>query len=385
MQLHSALFAWLLMDRVRDAIQWNGVGLDGRGVRVAVIDTGIDLEHPDLRGKVDVESSESCCLAGSIADVHGHGTHIAGIIAGSGEASGGKYRGIAPGVELIVLKVGSEMSAISNDVAQAVLRAVEMGADIINYSGGERGYAAGPPPWKWPTRLNKRDSAFRYAAEKGVLCVAAAGNDGPSPGTVVRPGNLSEVLSVGAQAPPDYRVAPASARGPLYLDDSMRGGVARADPDRDHRSDSLKPDVVVPGGESSDPLEEALHLIGIGRGGVVAPRSRTGVLLGIDPGDPGCSYARVVGTSQATAVVTGLAALLLELGRRSGFDWGSNVGGALRAILRASALRLAVDGPDDWGYGALLWPNVVATLDDCANSPVRRANVLSGPQLHLET
>ena len=385
MQLHPALFAWHFMDRVRGAIQWDGAGLDGRGVRVAVLDTGIDLEHPDLRGRVDVESSESCCLSGSIADVHGHGTHIAGIIAGSGEASDGRYRGIAPGVELIVLKVGSGMSAISNDVAQAVLRAVELGADIINYSGGEHGYAAGPPPWKWPTRLNKRDSAFRYAVEKGVLCVAAAGNEGPSPGTVVRPGNLSEVLSVGALAPPDYHVAEASARGPLYLDDFMRGGVARADPDIDRRSQSVKPDVVVPGGEASDALEETLHLIGIGRGGVVAPRSRAGMLLGIDPGDPDCPYARVVGTSQATAVVTGLAALLLELGRRDGFDWGSNVGGAMREILRASALRLDVDGPEDWGHGALLWPSIVATLDDCATSPVRRANVLSGPQLHLET
>jgi subtilisin family serine protease len=372
------------MDRVRSAIQWAGDELDGRGVRVAVLDTGIDLEHPDLRDRVETESSASCCLSGSVIDVHGHGTHIAGIIAGSGEASDGLYRGIAPGVELVVLKVGSAMTAYSNDVAQAVLRAVELGADIINYSAGEQGYAAGPPPWKWPTRLNKRDSAFRYAAEKGVLCVAAAGNDGPAAGTVVRPGNLSEVLSVGALAVPPNRVAPASARGPVYLDDSMRGGVARADPDRDQRSAVLKPDVVAPGGESSNALQQALHLVGIGRGGIVAPRARNGVLLGIDPGDPECRYARVVGTSQATAVVTGLAALLLQQGRQSGFSWGGNVGGALRAILRASALRLAEGEPDDYGYGTLLWPSILATLSDCATSPVRRTSVLFGPQLHLE-
>lgn len=349
-----------------------------------MLDTGVDPDHPDLRGKVDLESSASCCVAASVADVHGHGTHVAGIIAGSGELSGGRFAGIAPGAELIVLKVGSGMTAFSNDVAQAVLRAVELGADIINYSGGEHGFAAGPPPWKWPIRLNKRDEAFRYAAEKGVLCVAAAGNDGPSAGTVIRPGNLSEVLCVGALALPDLRVAQASGRGPLYLDGSLRGGVARADLELDPRSSVVKPDVVAPGGEPSEFFEEALHLAGIGRGGVVASRSRRGTLIGIDPSDPECAYARVVGTSQATAVATGLAALLLQLGRRIGFDWGTNVGRALGGILRAAALRLAEGGPDDYGYGALLWPNIVATLSDCATSPVRRESVLFGPQLHLE-
>jgi subtilisin family serine protease len=300
---------------------------------------------------------------------------VAGIIAGAGEASGGRFAGIAPGAELIVFKVGSGMTAFSNDVAQAVLRAVELGADIINYSGGEHGFAAGPPPWKWPIRLNRRDAAFRYAAERGILCVADAGNDGPTPGTVVRPGNLSEVLCVGA---------PASARGPLYLDGSMRGGVARADPELDVRSRLVKPDVVVPGGEPVDFLAQALHLVGIGRGGVVAPRSRRGILVGIDPSDPESAYARVVGTSQATAVVTGLAALLLQLGRRIGFDWGANVGVALGGILRAAALKLAEGGPDDYGYGALLWPNIAATLSDCATSPLRRESVLFGSQLHLD-
>lgn len=55
-----------------------------------------------------------------------------------------------------------------------------------------------------------------------------------------------------------------------------------------------------------------------------------------------------------------------------------------RGILRASALRMAAGGPADFGYGTLLWPNIAATLEDCAHSPVRRSHVLFGPQLHLE-
>lgn len=84
------------MDRVRQALQVDGLRFGGQGVRVAVIDTGVDQEHPDLR-----ESVESCesllALDATPEDRSGHGTHIAGIIAGSGTESDGRWSGIAPG------------------------------------------------------------------------------------------------------------------------------------------------------------------------------------------------------------------------------------------------------------------------------------------------
>jgi subtilisin family serine protease len=189
-------------------------GLDGSGVRVAVLDTGVDTEHPDLRHAISSDSRSYVAGTGDIFDYHGHGTHISGIIAGNGAASGGEYRGIAPGVELIVLKVATGYSGFGHDVAAGVQRAVELGVDIINYSGGTQGYSIGEPPWKWPTKLNVRDKAFAIAAEKGILCVAAAGNEGPRQGTTVRPGNLENVLCVGALTLPEMEVANSSARGP---------------------------------------------------------------------------------------------------------------------------------------------------------------------------
>src|SRR5690606_6937538 len=74
-------------------------GYDGTGLTVAVLDTGIDADHPDLAGKV-VAARNFAEGSTTADDLHGHGTHVAGIVAGTGAASGGTYRGVAPGVEL---------------------------------------------------------------------------------------------------------------------------------------------------------------------------------------------------------------------------------------------------------------------------------------------
>lgn len=143
-----------------------------------MLDTGIYRQHPDLTHCIAEESQSCLSLTRDLRDYHGHGTHVAGIIAGSGVASDGLYRGIAPGAELIVLKVSADQSGYALDVAAGVQKAVDLGVDIINYSGGTSGWKIGQPPWKWPTKLNRRDQAFFTAAEQGILCVAAAGNEG---------------------------------------------------------------------------------------------------------------------------------------------------------------------------------------------------------------
>lgn len=376
------------MNDVRSVVQCEAAKVDGTGVRVAVLDTGIDFRHPDFAGRIHPGSTSTYALSKSIEDYNGHGTHIAGIIAGSGKASDGYFRGIAPGVELLVLKIGGSQASLSGDVAAAVFKAVELGADIINYSGGEYAYKVGEPPWKWPTKLGVRDAAFEYAAEQGVLCVAAAGNDGPIQGTTVRPGNLESVLCVGATSPPDYLVWESSGRGPVYHDDTLRKGVARADLLSDLPSKLLKPDVVVPGGPRTDePTVSAamLHHLGVNTSGVVSCRARHSMFLGIDPSDPTCEYARAYGTSQATAVVSGLAALLLALGNKYRVDWGPNRATALRGVLRDAARPLPNGTRDDFGYGALLWPSIAATLSDCNTNPLRRLSVFEGPQIRLKS
>lgn len=108
---------------------------DGAGIRVAVIDSGINANHPDLQGRVNLAESRNFTREGvatDIADLNGHGTYVAGIIGGAGAV----FRGVAPQVEFIACKVfTADGSAREGAVLAAVRWAIEHNADVINYSG----------------------------------------------------------------------------------------------------------------------------------------------------------------------------------------------------------------------------------------------------------
>ncbi len=142
-------------------------GFDGSGVTIAVIDTGIDKNHPDLLGKVAAEIS--FVQGESPADGHGHGTHVASTIAGSGAASNGRYKGIAPGARLLNVKVlDNRGSGWTSDILQGMQWAADNGADIISMSLGG-----------FPTTINNplTEAANKLMAE-GTVMVIAAGNEG---------------------------------------------------------------------------------------------------------------------------------------------------------------------------------------------------------------
>lgn len=115
-------------------------GLDGDGVRVAVIDTGIDVDHPALAGRVDMAASrnfspsEPALGAADIADVDGHGTHVAGII--GAQDTGAVMCGIAPKATLVVLKVFHQDDTELGAVTRAIRHAIEQRVDVINLSLG---------------------------------------------------------------------------------------------------------------------------------------------------------------------------------------------------------------------------------------------------------
>lgn len=142
-------------------------GIDGRGVKVAVIDSGIDKNHPDLVGKVVAEKN---FLSDEITadDLLGHGTMVAGIIAGTGAASGGEYKGIAPGADLISVKVidGQGDGKVS-DIIAGIEWAVYSGADVLSLSLGGINLGETNPPITM---------AADNAAAAGVVVCVAAGN-----------------------------------------------------------------------------------------------------------------------------------------------------------------------------------------------------------------
>lgn len=382
------------MNRVRSRLFGSSPpDLTGKGVRVAILDSGIDSDHPDLAGRVDHGHSKSTvALDSDLVDRSGHGTHIAGIICGSGEASKGEFRGVAPGVELIVIKVfGPDGRGFADDVAQGVLLAVEAGADIINYSASKDGSELGPPPWKWSPELDVLGRAFAYATSKGVLCIAAAGNAGPHPASVGRPGNLSSTLCVGA-LDLEGKIAEGSSRGPVYLDRQLpKGKPARFDQMLESPDEApyWKPDVVVPGGAVPPWSGRPPHRVRLSElvgfpGGIVSTRSsHTRTFPPHDPGNPKDPYGSMPGTSQATGVATGLAALTMEYCRIRGLDLGKDPAGALANLLRGSARPLNHGDHRDWGHGELRWIVIQETVADCLASDLRRAAVLQGPQLKL--
>ncbi len=235
-------------------------GNEGEGVRVAVLDTGCDLEHPDLRERI--RASMDISGKGSAQDGNGHGTHVASIIAGTGAASQGKYRGIAPKADLYIAKVlDDEGRGLMSDVMVGLDWAVEQGVQIINLSLGSDVNCDG---------TDALSEACDAAVGRGVVVVAASGNSGPMPRTVGSPGCAREVITVGASTDAD-EVASFSSRGPTS----------------DGR---VKPDVVLPGVN------------------IIAARAK-GTSLG--NGQIDAHYTSLSGTSMATPHAAGVVALLL--------------------------------------------------------------------------
>ncbi|MGN9841011.1 S8 family peptidase [Nonomuraea sp. H19] len=229
-------------------------GLTGEGVKVAVLDTGIDAAHPDVAGRIAATADFS--TEDSAQDGHGHGTHVASTIAGDGD----RYTGVAPKASLLVAKVLNDYgSGYESDVISGMQWAVAQQARVINMSLG--GCCPGPD--------NPIDQALnKLSGESGALFVVAAGNDGASR-TIGSPGTSAAALTVGAVDGGD-KTAAFSSRGPTAGDYS------------------LKPDIAAPGVD------------------ITAARAQ-GTSMGTPADD---THTSASGTSMATPHVAGAAALL---------------------------------------------------------------------------
>jgi len=175
----------------------------GLGVKIAILDTGVLKTHPDIKDRVKncKDFSGVTILDGKCDDKNGHGTHVAGIIAGDGGSDGLGIYGMAPEAELLIYKVCSNNGTCwADDVAVALRTATDDGANIVNISLGSDS----------SSQLIK--DATNYAVEKNVLIVASAGNDGPYVGSIDYPGADANVVSVGA-IDKEIRVSDWSSRG----------------------------------------------------------------------------------------------------------------------------------------------------------------------------
>ncbi|MDX2915154.1 S8 family peptidase [Streptomyces griseiscabiei] len=235
-------------------------GYDGKDVKVAVLDTGVDETHPDLKG-VEI-AQKDFSGSGNLIDHVGHGTHVASTVAGSGARSGGTHKGVAPGARILDAKVLTDDGFGSDSGIVAGMQwAADQGARIANLSLGGEDTVANDP---------LEAAVDRISAESGTLFVVAAGNSGPEATTIGSPGSAASALTVGAVDRKDG-IAEFSSVGPTA-------------------DGSLKPDLTAPGV------------------GIVAAKAAKGVEG--TPAIPG--YVSMSGTSMATPHVAGAAAILAQ-------------------------------------------------------------------------
>ncbi|MDD1759847.1 MAG: S8 family serine peptidase, partial [Methanothrix sp.] len=281
-------------------------GIDGKGVIVAVLDSGIDKNHPDLAGKVIGEKNFVEDEA-SADDILGHGTMVAGIIAGSGAASNGKYKGIAPGASLLNVKViNSKGDGKISDIIAGIEWALYNGADVMSLSLGGINLGETNPPITM---------AADNAMDQGVVVVVAAGNrnntktsgaagtnsaqaiDSKFPIEISQIKNdqkkdvLYLLVPIVLALPPGLIDSPGDGVKVITLGSSdYNGRIAEFSGSGPTRDDRTKPDVVAPG----------VNIISTAPPGLERPDY-------ID-----VYYARESGTSLSTPVAAGLAALLLS-------------------------------------------------------------------------
>ena len=241
----------------------------GRGICAAVLDTGISM-HPDLRDRI-MGFQDFVNREGDVYDDSGHGTHVAGILAGDGRASEGLYAGMAPAADLLIAKV---LDKNGDGDVDKVLQGIEwilsvkdqFRVRIVNISVGTQ-------PKLAREQKQKLLEAVEQLWDDGLVVVVSAGNYGPGPGTVAVPGNSRKVITAGV---PDMPARGAQCRKNLNY--SGRGPTEEC---------VIKPDVFAPGT------------------GIISCNGRYSL-----PGEH--PYIMKSGTSMATPVVSGAAACLLS-------------------------------------------------------------------------
>ena len=287
--------------RINATKAWE-LGMDGTGINVSVIDTGIYATHPDISGRVIkwidyINSSQILPY-----DDNGHGTHVAGTVGGNG--AGGMTTGVAPNVSLFVAKVlNYHGDGDSSDVISAIEWSVLNKADIISLSlGGGRDLVM--------------KETINNAISAGVTVIAAAGNSGPGAGTISYPAGEKNVIAVGAVDSLD-NIRSFSSRGPITVDGE----------------ELIKPDVSAPG-----------------------------VCINSLSNSEGYAYCWS-GTSMATPHVSGTVALILQAARKNGSNLSP---AQIKNILETAIIDLGITGKDKtFGAGrinvfAAIAPSIIA-------------------------
>jgi subtilisin family serine protease len=295
-------------DKFGAALPVPGLGVDGTGVTVAIVDSGVDGLHPDLAPAMKANLKMSPLGPdGPLPPIEGlpdtdtssgHGTHVAGDVAGRGIASNGAYKGSAPGASLVGLGAGEGLSVESRAVLQAYDWIIEhrqqYGIRVINNSFG-----GSFEPFKPDDPMNK---ATKAATDAGIVVVFAQGNDG-------------DEMTMNNEATPPWVIAVAAGTQARGLTDFTSGGI---DADVVEPTNFSANDLA---GDPRRPLRMGLYhpsVVALGEF-VVGPRAANTIVpvlgarhdVALPPGQQ-AFYTIMSGTSMASPEACGIVALVLE-------------------------------------------------------------------------
>jgi len=314
-------------------------GIRGEGVRVAVLDGGFDVDHPDLAPNVNLDLSENFVdgedLEYGLSDTFSHGTHVAGTVAAAQNNFG--VIGVAPDAELVLVKVlGDEGTGSFADVISGIVHAANVGADVINMSLG----AAFPKRGIYDDEgnrlaganevaelLNATSRATAYAYQKGVTVISSAGNSAVNSDKaadfVFIPSQSSHVISISANAPIGWATDPENASFDNLASYSNYG--------KSHI------DFTAPGGDFVYPGNELCMVAGLLRPCFVFD-------FVFSTGNGGWYWS--VGTSMASPHAAGIAALII------GANGGAMHPAQVESVLRATTEDFGKRGKDIFfGHG----------------------------------
>lgn len=300
--------------KYQNLIEFDNMTATGKGIRVCIVDSGIDITHDDLTGIDLVGWKDFVDGKSSPYDDNGHGTSMAGIL-----VADGWIEGMAPDVELLVAKaLHANGSGDDSDVVAAIDWCVENGAHIISLSLGG---APGALPFFFQSGRDSGDAA-NDAIDRGIYVIAAAGNDGgdDDDGDVASPASETAVIAVGG----------VTSSGTIWTGSSIG----------DNNGRFLPLPILMP---RNDPHKKPE---------IVAPAYRVPVI-----NNEG-TWSLVDGTSAATVFVTGAIALLLEnnpeLAANGSQGSASTVNNVKEFIVQSSKKQEGQNGHDDhYGYGLL--------------------------------
>jgi len=310
----------------------------GQGVKVCVVDTGIDYTHPDLQNKV-IAQHDFLTDTGDAMDDHGHGTHCAGIIASEGL----KFRGVSYDVTLLAAKVlDASGNGFESDVVLGINWCVEQGADVISLSLGEGLYSGTCDDTEMAEAVNE-------AVDAGAVVVCAAGNDGTA-NSMVSPACASKAIAVGAVDKFDNIASYSDGGTELDLVAPGGGDFGGAD----------FPEIVST--YSTEVANNPLYCMYL-----IADECYDYYFV-VD----GTRYIRAIGTSMAAPHVAAAAALLLEENQHLSPS-------EIKTALEQNADDMGPPGWDNvYGWGRV---NIEKALDNIPPEPAELTVKITGPNV----